>query len=779
MNFIYFSRLNNEWGEDILMKAKLSYILSILILFICIFVATNVHGKELQSNYNVKEIRVIADEDFPPYIFRDEKGHLKGIIVDQWHLWSEKTGIKVKIHGMNWKNAQKFMEEGKYDVIDTMFKNEERKRSYYFSDPYAKIEVPIFFNKNISGITDIKSLKDLNVGIKKADCNVDLLREEGIKDYLEFDTYESMIKAARNNEINAFIMGKPAAMYYMYNYHMEKDFRYTNPQYIGKFYRAVKKEDTHILNAINDGFSQISKLEYEQIHNKWFGIEYEGHKFILHIKIFTSLVLVIGCILIIWNITLKKAVKEKTLELTNTVAKLKRSENRINAIFKALPDLFFIIDKNGIFMDYEVNNLNKLKYSPKEFLGKSISQMFSEELAQKLAGPLQDTIKTGDTQIVEYLLPKEDDPLYFEARIIKYDEDVALTIIREITEKKLSDMKIYNMSIRDGMTGLYNRSYFERQMEIRNENKDLNQCVIICDLDGLKFINDTFGHATGDEYLKIATDIIKACFKNGNNVIARIGGDEFGILMEDTSEKEVLNIKSKLKDMLKEVNKNRGMPVSISFGYSISQENKNDLKEMFKEADAFMYKEKLHHKQSLKSDLFNVIMKMLETRDFIREGHCDRLEILSAKLAKAVGMTDNKIQDISLFSKFHDIGKIGVSDRVLFKTKELTEEEFEEMKRHTEIGYRIAQSCPDIAHIADWILKHHEWWNGEGYPLGLKGDEIPIECRILSIVDAYDAMTSDRPYRKALSKKEAMEELKLCSKVQFDPYLVEVFLGIL
>ncbi|MCT4509040.1 MAG: diguanylate cyclase [Tepidibacter sp.] len=523
----------------------------------------------------------------------------------------------------------------------------------------------------------------------------------------------------------------------------------------------------------------LIKLEHEQTHNNWFGIEYDDPKFHLYIKLFTSLTLIIGCILIIWNITLKKDVKENTLELTNTIEKLKRSENRINAIFKLLPDLFFIIDKNGIFIDYQVNSLSKLQYNPKEFLGKSISQLFNEEIAQKLREPLQHTIESGDIQIVEYLLPKDEEPLYFEARIIKYDKDVALTIIRDITEKKLLDMKIYDMSIRDGMTGLYNRSYFEKQMEIRNEKRDLNQCVIICDLDGLKFINDTFGHAAGDEYLKIATDIIKTCFKNVNNIIARIGGDEFGILMEDTSEKVVLSIKSKLKNILKEVNKNRGMPVSISFGYSISQEKKNDLKEMFKEADVFMYKEKLHHKQNLKKNLSKIIIDMLEKKDFIKKDHCNRLEILSIKLAKAVGMTDNKIQDISLFSKFHDIGKIGVSDSILFKTQKLTEEEFEEIKRHTEIGYRIAQSCIDIAHIADWILKHHEWWNGKGYPFGLKGDEIPIECRILSIVDAYDSMTSDRPYRNALSKEEAMEELKLYSKVQFDPYLVEVFLDIL
>ncbi|PAB58387.1 diguanylate cyclase domain-containing protein [Anaeromicrobium sediminis] len=761
------------------MKSKFLYILPIFILCIFIFILGNIHAEESQSKYNIKEIRVIADEDFPPYIFRDEKGNLKGILVDQWGLWSRKTGIEVKIHAMNWKRAQRLMREGQYDVIDTIFKNEERKKIYYFSNPYADIEVSIFFNKNISGITDIKSLKGLKIGIKKADSNISLLEEEGITEYVEFDTYESIIKAAKNNEINAFIMGKPAGMYYMYKYNMQRDFRYTHPQHIGNFHRAVKKEDIHILNAINEGFSQINKLEYEQIYNKWFGFEYRSPELVLYIKLFISGVLIIGFVLIIWSITLKKAVEEKTLELTNTVDKLQRSENRINAIFKALPDLFFILNRKGIFIDYQVNDPKKLEYGPEKFLGKSVSQVFHKDLAQKLMVPIKESIRSGNTQMVEYTLGQGEDIQYFEARIIKYDRDEALAIIRDITERKLSDMKIYNMSIRDAMTGLYNRNYFEREMEIRNGQNNLNQSVIICDLDGLKFINDTLGHATGDEYLRIATDIIKFCFEKKNTVIARIGGDEFGILMKDISEEDVLKTKYKLKELLEDINRNKVIPISISFGYSISQGNKRDLKEMFKEADTFMYKEKLHHKQSSKSDLVNVLMKMLETRDFITEGHCDRLQILSAKLAKAVGMTDSKIQDILLFSKFHDIGKIGVSDRVLFKPGKLTEEEFEEMKRHTEIGYRIAQSCPDIAHLADWILKHHEWWNGEGYPFCLKRDKIPIECRILSIVDAYDAMTSDRPYRKALSKEKAIDELKRCSRVQFDPYLVEKFLNIL
>jgi HD-GYP domain-containing protein (c-di-GMP phosphodiesterase class II) len=149
------------------------------------------------------------------------------------------------------------------------------------------------------------------------------------------------------------------------------------------------------------------------------------------------------------------------------------------------------------------------------------------------------------------------------------------------------------------------------------------------------------------------------------------------------------------------------------------------------------------------------------------------------KLALVLGVTMRHISDLSLLSKFHDIGKVGVPDRILFKPSTLTTEEMLEMQRHCEIGHRIAQSAPDLAPIADWILKHHEWWNGKGYPLGLKGEDIPLECRILAIVDAYDAMTNNRPYRKALSPKKALIELKRCSGTQFDPCLVSKFVEML
>jgi len=178
-------------------------------------------------------------------------------------------------------------------------------------------------------------------------------------------------------------------------------------------------------------------------------------------------------------------------------------------------------------------------------------------------------------------------------------------------------------------------------------------------------------------------------------------------------------------------------------------------------------------------EFVQALTKALAARDFITEGHAERLQHLVTDLARSLGVPEYNIGDLRLLAQFHDIGKVGVSDSILFKPGIFTPGERLEMQRHCAIGHRIALSAPDMVHIADWILKHHEWWNGEGYPQGLKEEEIPLECRILAIADAYDAMTNDRPYRKAISHEEAVAELRRNSGIQFDPQLVQEFIQML
>jgi HD-GYP domain-containing protein (c-di-GMP phosphodiesterase class II) len=158
------------------------------------------------------------------------------------------------------------------------------------------------------------------------------------------------------------------------------------------------------------------------------------------------------------------------------------------------------------------------------------------------------------------------------------------------------------------------------------------------------------------------------------------------------------------------------------------------------------------------------------------QAHAERLAQLSGKLGKAMGLDDKQLTELELLSTLHDIGKISIDGSILTKTDKLTESEWFEIKKHPEVGYRIAQASPELKNISEYILGHHERWDGKGYPQGLAGENIPLLSRIISVVDSYDAMTQDRVYRKAMSIEEAIEEIRNNAGTQFDPEITRVFI---
>lgn len=347
----------------------------------------------------------------------------------------------------------------------------------------------------------------------------------------------------------------------------------------------------------------------------------------------------------------------------------------------------------------------------------------------------------------------------------------------EINEKLKTEQVLKYLSHHDSLTGLCNRAYFEQEMEHFNK-RDAGQIgLILSDVDGLKLINDTLGHAAGDQLIIAASQAMVAAV-GSNGMVSRIGGDEFAVLVTGTEE----FVQTIGQEICKEIQsgvvafntENTTFSLSMSVGWAIVQ-NDQTVQEVFKAADDNMYREKLHKSQSTRSAIIRTLTETLQTRDYIIEGHAVRLERWVKALGRAANLHESCFGDLCLFAQFHDLGKVGVPDRILFKAGTLTTDERKEIQRHSEIGYRIAVSSPELLPIADWILKHHEWWNGLGYPIGLKGEDIPLECRVLSIVDAFDAMTNDRPYRLAMSQNEALTELKIGAGTQFDPVLVKLF----
>ncbi len=453
-------------------------------------------------------------------------------------------------------------------------------------------------------------------------------------------------------------------------------------------------------------------------------------------------------------------------------------ETSLQAMINAIPDTMFILNRDGTFLDCNTGK-GFFNFPRTFFIGKNVDQLFPSAIAASLRFNVCRAIETGELQLFEYLLPAGGKIEYYETRVAVSGPDQALVICRNVTDRKRMEDQVKHLSLHDALTDCYNRTFFEEEMRRLEKQRDSQVGLLMCDVDGLKIINDSLGHDAGDEILKSVADILRASFRSGD-IISRIGGDEFVVLITSNSVKLMESACRRIKKRIADYNAKRPiLPISLSTGFAVSRESPVDMNALFKEADNNMYREKLHQKNSARSAIVQGLIKALEMRDFITEGHGERMQNLIETFARALELPEHSLPDLRLLAHFHDIGKVGIPDSILFKPSPLTLDEWIIMRQHCEIGNRIASSTPDLAPIANWILKHQEWWNGKGYPLGLCGEYIPLECRILSIVDAFDAMTSDRPYRKATDPNTAATELRRCAGTQFDPQLVDKFTTLL
>ena len=355
-------------------------------------------------------------------------------------------------------------------------------------------------------------------------------------------------------------------------------------------------------------------------------------------------------------------------------------------------------------------------------------------------------------------------------------------IFSDVTAMKNAEETIRRQAYTDSMTGFYNRTFFEAEMSRMNTELDVLRplSIVVIDIDGLKITNDTFGHNAGDELLKKAAAIIRKIFK-GCGVISRIGGDEFCILLPRTEQRLAQEKTDYLLRLLNRANSlYPSIPISMSIGIASTEEDENDdIYGVYRRADDDMYKYKISQTSSDKSRVVDMLLAALSEKDYVAQGHVERISRLCQQMADTLDLRESQKRNLLLLSKIHDLGKIGVPDEILNKPGKLTRKEFDRMKSHVSIGFNIASRAKELVSVAPYILHHHEHWDGTGYPDGLRGEEIPLECRILGIIDAFDAMTNDRPYQEGISVEEAVEEIKRGAGKQFDPYLVEKFLEIL
>lgn len=344
-------------------------------------------------------------------------------------------------------------------------------------------------------------------------------------------------------------------------------------------------------------------------------------------------------------------------------------------------------------------------------------------------------------------------------------------VFRDVTMEKQKEEEVRYLGYHDSLTGLYNRAYFEEALTKLDDERYLPLGMIMGDSNGLKMVNDVFGHEEGDKLLRSITAIFKSvCGKD--DIIARVGGDEFAVILPRTSSEKMNFITTNIKQRCN-IDTGDLISPSIALGAAMKSEMIQNIDEIYKQAEDRMYNNKLVESKSIRSSIITSLKKTLEERTHETEAHAQRMKAVSLEVGKIMELHDSELDELSLLAMLHDIGKIAIPDYILEKPSGLSPDEWKIMKGHCEIGYRIAVASPELAHIASLILSHHERWDGTGYPQELKGMEIPLLSRIITVVDAYDAMTNDRPYHAAIANEVALKELERCSGTQFDPSIVE------
>lgn len=479
------------------------------------------------------------------------------------------------------------------------------------------------------------------------------------------------------------------------------------------------------------------------------------------------------------NLLSEKGVLRDVTDEVTLNDKMSESEVRFRELFENASALIFTCDFTGRFTSANRGCLSLLGFEWKELEGKCL---------QDFLDPAQPEV---DLQDLRYLESYLNEPVELKimnrdgiTHVIEtrnsllYRDDVPneiQTVAHNITDRKIAEAQIEYLTYHDRLTGLYNRLYFDMTMQDLEEKQLQPVTIIIGDMNGLKLANDAFGHSVGDQMLVLTGRILEESVSDLNAIVARLSGDEFAILLLGIGKIGANMVCERIRTACQEIT-TPGMRPSIALGFSAWDSNLTLLEESMREAEDNMYHNKLNESKSIRSAIIHSLQASLEEKTTETRAHAERLRTLALLLGKRIGLGANDMDELALAAVMHDIGKIGIPDSVLMKQGPLDEDEWLVMKKHPEVGYHIILSSPNMSKVAEFILSHHERWDGTGYPRGLQQENIPLIARIISVVDSYDVMTSDRPYKTAISSEMALLEIERCSGTQFDPLVAKAFI---
>jgi len=484
--------------------------------------------------------------------------------------------------------------------------------------------------------------------------------------------------------------------------------------------------------------------------------------------------------------SLEETVKKRTEDLENANHEIRQNQERLRLILDSTAEGIFGIDIAGNCTFSNLNCVSMLGYDNQaELIGKNMHELIHHHT---LYGDsisieecyIQKALHTGEGYASDSEVFFKKDGTYFHVRYASHPQYKEGKIVGAVisffdyTENKRSEEEIKYLSYHDYLTGLYNRRFFVEEFEKLDEEIHYPLGIMMIDLNALKLVNDAFGHQNGDKALILVSRVLEQSVRE-KDIVARLSGDEFAVILPNVTQVTLEKTKEKIKEKLS-VKNVEGLQITVSIGYESKTDQEITLDELLKYAENHMYRDKVSEGLHLKNNAINEILNALIEKHPYEKTHAKNVSQYCEQIGKALNLKSEDIKLLSISGMYHDIGKISVPDEILDKPDKLTDVEYEIVKKHTEVGYRILRSADEYSDFALFALSHHENYDGSGYPRGLKGKDIPFFSRIIAVANAFENMTTDRPYHQRISEEEAIAELKRCSGTQFDPDIVKTFI---
>lgn len=688
------------------------------------------------------EIIVGHDESYPPFSMLEDD-QASGFAVDLTNYTLNEAGYHVGHVIGPWHEMVRQLENDEIDVISTMCINEKRQARLHFSMTTFVTNGTVFSSRKYL-ISTLKEMTDCRVAVLKDGAIYDELMDQGLKaEYVFVESPLDALKRLENGDVTYAALTEEVALYYIQMHDIDV---INNHLRYASFENAFVSKDLALIQRINNSLNLIHRRgTYQKLYDKWLGMTINKHRLMdygltLLLALMAVVLLNLNSLVVFFN------KKKRPFEVSAKKACV--SSGHVQMV---LDGMFFLNKQQYLKKDIknECHHL-QLRDMKKAIKTSHVKTMIKNVKSNR--GIQAFCLMVGEKNYLVKIMLGHDDDVLFLCKLVKPLD----------MEDKISYLKTH-----DHLTGLYCRNYI---YELLEESHHF-QSVILMDVNGLKIINDSFGHKKGDEILVAVAKVLKSC--DSSHVVSRYDGDEFLILTNLKERSSIDQLIEKMKMGIQQIQMHN-IFISVSFGWALIHNHM--FHEAISEAQSKLSKNKIYGSASFKSKIIETIMNTLHETNLREEAHSQRVSSYCGTLAEAMGFTEEEVNEIMIAGLLHDIGKVTIPEQILNKAGKFSDEEYEIMKSHAIKGYSILSKIDDMMDIAKYIKYHHERWDGKGYPHQLEGKQIPIQSRMITIADAFDAMISTRCYKTALSETQAIRELINGKGTQFDPMLTDLFI---